>query len=63
MESLNSIYRRLNSRRSSFPGDRSLLNALYLAAMEAAKKRRLPIRDRGKIYGELSIIYDGRLSD
>ena len=49
IESLNSIYRRLNSRRSSFPGDQSLLKALYLATMEATKKRRLLIRDWGKI--------------
>ena len=63
IESLNSIYRRLNSQRSSFPGDQSLLKALYLAAMEAAKKRRLPIRDWGKIYAELSIMYGGRLPD
>ena len=34
-----------------------------LVAMEATKKWRLPIRDRGKIYGELSIMYDGRLPD
>ena len=29
----------------------------------AAEKRRLPIRDCGKIYGELSIMYDGRPPD
>ena len=63
IESLNSIYRRLNSQRSSFPGDQSLLKALYLATMEATKKWRLPIRDWGKIYGELSIMYEGRLPE
>ena len=63
IESLNSIYRRLNSQRSSFPGDQSLLKALYLATMEATKKWRLPIRAWGKIYGELSIMYEGRLPE
>ena len=63
IESLNSIYRRLNSQRSAFPGDQALLKALYLATMEAVKKWRLPIRNWGRIYGELSIMYEGRLPD
>ena len=63
IESLTSIYRRLNSQRSSLPGDQSLRKALYLASMEATKKWRLPIRDCGKIYGELSIMYEGRLPE
>ena len=51
------------SSESSFPGDQSLLKALYLATMEGTKKWRLPIRDWGKIYGELSIMYEGRLPE
>ena len=38
IESLNSIYRRLNSQRSVFPSDTSLLKVLYLATFEATKK-------------------------
>jgi transposase-like protein len=63
IESLNSTYRRLNRQRSVFPSDTALLKALYLATFEATKKWRLPIRNWGKVYGELSIMYDGRLSE
>jgi putative transposase len=61
IESLNSTYRRLNSQRSVFPNDTALLKALYLATFEAVKKWTLPIRNWGKVYGELSIMYEGRL--
>lgn len=61
IESLNSTYRRLNRQRSVFPSDTSLLKALYLATFEATKKWNLPLRNWGKVYGELSIMYEGRL--
>ena len=61
IESLNSTYRRLNRQRSVFPSDTSLLKALYLATFEATKKWNLPIRNWGKVYGELSIMYEGRI--
>lgn len=62
IESLNSTYRRLNRQRSVFPSDSALLKALYLSTFEATKKWSMPIRNWGKIYGELSIMYEGRLS-
>ncbi|MBD7913150.1 IS256 family transposase [Clostridium cibarium] len=61
IESLNSTYRRLNRQRSVFPSDTALLKALYLATFEATKKWILPLRNWGKVYGELSIMYEGRL--
>ncbi|MDK2587556.1 IS256 family transposase [Romboutsia sedimentorum] len=61
IESLNSSYRRLNRQRSVFPSDVALLKALYLATFEATKKWTLPLRNWGKVYGELSIMYEGRL--
>lgn len=61
VESLNSTYRRLNSQRSVFPNDTALLKALYLATFQATKKWRLPVRKWGSIYGELCIMYEGRL--
>jgi transposase-like protein len=63
IESLHSTYRRLNSQRSVFPSDTALLKSLYLATFEATKKWTMPIRDWGRVYGELSIMYDGRLPD
>ena len=61
IESLNSALRRLNSQRSVFPSDTALLKALYLATFEATKKWTMPLRNWGKVYRELSIMYDGRL--
>ena len=63
IESLNSTYRRLNRQRSVFPSDTALLKALYLATFEATKKWTMPIRNWGRVYGELAIMYDGRLPD
>ena len=63
IESLNSTYRRLNSQRSVFPSDTALLKALYLSTFEATKKWNMPIRNWGKVYGELSIMYEGRLPE
>lgn len=61
IESLNSSYKRLNRQRSVFPSDKALLKALYLATFEATKKWRLPLRNWGLVYGELSIMYGERL--
>lgn len=63
IESLNSTYRKLNRQRSVFPSDQALLKALYPATFEAAKKWTMQIRNWGKIYGELSIMYEGRLPE
>ena len=61
IERLNSTYRRLNRQRSVFPSDQALLKALYLSTFEATKKWTMPIRNWGKVYGELAIMYEGRL--
>lgn len=63
IESLNSTYRKLNRQRSVFPSDTALLKALYLATFEATKKWAMPIRNWGQVYGELSIMYEGRLPE
>ena len=63
IESLNSTYRRLNKQRSVFPSDTALLKALYLATFEATKRWTTTIRNWGQVYGELSIMYEGRLSE
>ena len=63
IESLNSSYRWLNRQRSVFPSSQALLKALYLATFEATKKWTMPLRNWGKVYGELSIMYPGRLPE
>ena len=62
IESLNSGYRRLNKQRSVFPSDTALLKSLYLATQEISKKWTMPLRDRGKVLGELEIMYPDRLT-
>ena len=61
IESLNSSYRRLNSQRSVFPSQQALLKALFLATFEATKKWTMPIRNWGRVRGELTIMYPDRL--
>lgn len=61
IESLNSTYKKLNRQRSVFPSDTALLKALYLSTLQATKKWGLPLRAWGKVYGEFSIMYEGRL--
>ena len=63
IESLNSAYRRLNSQRSVFPSDTALLKALYLSTFEVAKKWTVPVHNWGKVYGELAIMFEGRLPE
>ena len=63
IESLNSTYRKLNRQKSVFPSDTALLKALYLATFESTKKWTTTIRDWGQVYGELSIMYEGRLPE
>lgn len=61
IESLNSSYRRLNRQRSVFSSPQALMKSLYLSTFEVAKKWTVPIRNWGKVYGELCIMYEGRL--
>ena len=63
IESLNSSYRRLNRQRSVFPSSKALLKALYLATFEATKKWTMQIRNWGTVYGEMSLMYEGRLPE
>ena len=62
IESLNSGYRRLNKQRSVFPSDTALLKALYPATTEISQKWTMPLRDWGKVLGELEIMYPDRLN-
>ena len=60
IESLNSTYKKLNSQRTVYPSDKALLKALYLSTLEATKKWSQSLRNWGKVYGEFSIMYEGR---
>ena len=60
IESLNSTYKKLNSQRTVYSSDKALLKTLYLSTLEATKKWSQPLRNWGKVYGEFSIMYEGR---
>lgn len=62
IESLNSCYRRLNKQRSVFPSSQALMKALYLATFEVTKKWTMPIRNWGRVRGELAIMFPDRLT-
>ena len=63
IESLNSTYKKLNRQRSVFPNDTALMKALYLSTIQATKKWTQPLRNWGKVYGEFSIMYPGRMPE
>ncbi len=63
IESLNASYRRLNRQRSVFTSSQALLKALYLATFESTKKWTMPIRNWGKVRGELIIMYPNRMPE
>ena len=63
IESLNSTLRRLNRQRSVFPSSQALLKALYLPTFEATKKWTMPIRNWGKVRGEMAIMYPERIPE
>lgn len=62
LKALTADIRRLNKQRSVFPSDTALLKALYLATAEISPKWTMPLRDWGKVLGELEIMYLDRLN-
>ena len=63
IKSLDYTYRKLNRQRNVFKNDIALLNALYLATLEATKKWNSIIRNWAQVYRELYIMYDGRIPE
>ena len=43
--------------------NQALLKALYLSTFEATKKWSMPIRNWGQVYGEMAIMYEGRMPE
>lgn len=62
IESLNAQFKRLNRNRSVFPTKSSLEKALFLSVEKISKKWTHPIRNWGSIFGELSIMFEERIS-
>ena len=53
----------IHNQLSAILNHTALLKALYLATFEATKKWTMSIRNWGRVYGELSIMYEGRLPE
>lgn len=60
VESLNAACRRLNRLRTVFPGEKALLKALYLAALDASRKWTRPVRNWRAARAELAAAYGDR---
>jgi len=56
-------YKCLNRQKSVFLSDTAILKALYLVTQIATKKWAFPLRNWGKVYGELSIMYADRIPE
>ncbi len=63
IEPLHSTLRCLNRQRGVFSGSQALLKALYLATFEATRKWTMPLRNWGKVRGELEIMYPDRMPE
>ena len=50
-----------DKQRSVFPSSQALMKALYLSTFEIAKKWTMPIRNWGKVRGELEIMFPDRM--
>ena len=62
-EAITAAFPKTDYQRSVFPSDQALLKALYLSTFEATKKWTQPIHNWGQAYGEMCIMYEGRLPD
>lgn len=57
IESLNAQYKKINKSRVVFPNKNALFKSLYLATIKITKKWTQPIRDWGKCYSEIAVIF------
>ena len=63
IESVNSVYKKLNRQRSVFPSSKALLKSLYLSTLQVTKKWTQPIHGWGTAYSEFCIMYEGRMTE
>lgn len=58
IENLNRALRRLNSQRSVFHSDTALFKGALFGNVRGYKKWTMPLKNWGKVHGELSIMYE-----
>ena len=61
IESVNSVYKKLNRQRSIFPSGKALLKSLYLSTQQITKKWTQPIHGWVSAYNEFCIMYEDRM--
>lgn len=62
IESVNSKLRKVTDGKRVYPSEEALLKNLYMVAIELEKKwSKKPIAEWGKIYGQFSISFEGRI--
>ena len=62
IESLNSVIRKSVRKRKLFPNDTAAIKVVYLAAKDASRKWRRPVRDWKNALNQFAIRYDGELN-
>jgi transposase-like protein len=62
VEGFHRLLRKYTKTKTVFPSDDSLKKSIYLSIQEISKKWSMPVRDWGIIMGQLSIFFEGRLS-
>lgn len=62
VEGFHRMLRKYTKTKTSFPSDDALKKSIYLSIQEISKKWSMPIRDWGMIIGQMTIFFDGRLS-
>jgi putative transposase len=62
VEGFHRMLRKFTKTKTIYPTDDALKKSIYLSIEEISKKWSMPIRDWGIIIGQLTIFFEGRLS-
>ena len=63
IESVHRQFRKLTKTKGAFPNENSLLKLLYMGIQNASKKRTMPIRNWSLTISQLSIFFEGRITN
>ena len=63
IESVHRQFRKLTKTKGAFPNENSLLKLLYMGIQNASKKWTMPIRNWSFTISQLSIFFEGRITN
>ena len=63
IESVHRRFRKLTKTKGAFPNENSLLKLLYMGIQNASKKWTMPIRNWSLTISQLSIFFEGRITN